>query len=34
MTFKKFLKSLFTKDIPIKLIAIAVAVVTVILINL
>lgn len=33
MKFKKFLKDLFTKDIPIKLLAIAVAVVTVIFIN-
>lgn len=31
--FGKFLKDLFTKDIPIKLLAIAVAVVTVIFIN-
>lgn len=32
--FGQFLKDLFTKDIPIKLLAIAVAAVTVIFINL
>lgn len=31
--FGKFLKGLFTKDLPIKLLAIAIAVVTVIFIN-
>ena len=34
MKFKKFLKDLFTKDVPIKLLAIAISAVTVILINL
>ena len=34
MKFRKFLKDLFTKDVPIKLLAIAIAIVTVILINL
>lgn len=34
MKFRKFLKNLFTKDLPIKLLALAVAVITVILINL
>ena len=34
MKFRKFLKDLFTKDVPIKLLAIAVAVVTVIFINI
>ena len=34
MKFRKFLKDVFTKDVPIKLLAIAIAVVTVILINL
>lgn len=33
MKFGKFLKDLFTKELPIKLLAIAVAVVTVIFIN-
>lgn len=33
MKFGKFLKDLFTKDVPIKLLAIAVAIVTVIFIN-
>ena len=32
--FTKFLKDLFTKDVPIKILAIALAVVTVILINI
>lgn len=32
--FGKFLKDIFTKDIPIKILAIALAVVTVILINI
>ena len=34
MKFRKFLKDLFTKDLPIKLLALAVAVITVIFINL
>ena len=34
MKFRKFLKDVFTKDVPIKLLAIAIAFVTVILINL
>lgn len=33
-SFGKFLKGLFTKDIPIKLLAIVVSVITVILINI
>lgn len=34
MKFRNFLKGLFTKDIPIKLLAIAIAVITVIFINI
>ena len=33
MKFRKFFKDLFTRDLPIKLLAIAVAVITVIFIN-
>lgn len=34
MKFRKFLKDLFTKDIPIKLLAIAISLITVLLLNL